>query len=30
MDAGLDLVKLRTLVEVRETGSMTAAAAALG
>src|ERR671932_811895 len=30
MDTGLDLVKLRTLVEVRETGSMTAAAAALG
>src|ERR687890_2316624 len=30
MDAGLDLVRLRTLVEVRETGSMTAAAAALG
>jgi DNA-binding transcriptional LysR family regulator len=30
MDADLDLVKLRTLVEVRSTGSMTAAAAALG
>ncbi|WP_100498595.1 LysR family transcriptional regulator [Geodermatophilus chilensis] len=30
MDAALDLVKLRTLVEIRETGSMTAAAAALG
>ncbi len=30
MDADLDLVKLRTLVEVRATGSMTAAAAALG
>ncbi len=30
MDGDLDLVKLRTLVEVRDTGSMTAAAAALG
>jgi DNA-binding transcriptional LysR family regulator len=30
MDLDLDLVKLRTLVEIRETGSMTAAAAALG
>ena len=30
MDVDLDLVKLRTLVEVRATGSMTAAAAALG
>jgi hypothetical protein len=30
MDADLDLVKLRTLVEIRATGSMTAAAAALG
>lgn len=30
MDMDLDLVKLRTLVEVRATGSMTAAAAALG
>jgi len=30
MDGNLDLVKLRTLVEVRATGSMTAAAAALG
>jgi DNA-binding transcriptional LysR family regulator len=30
MDMELDLVKLRTLVEVRTTGSMTAAAAALG
>jgi DNA-binding transcriptional LysR family regulator len=30
MDMYLDLVKLRTLVEVRATGSMTAAAAALG
>src|ERR687889_315788 len=30
MDVTLDLVKLRTLVEVRDTGSMTAAAAALG
>jgi DNA-binding transcriptional LysR family regulator len=30
MDGDLDLVKLRTLVEVRATGSMTAAAAALG
>ena len=30
MDMDLDLVKLRTLVEVRTTGSMTAAAAALG
>jgi DNA-binding transcriptional LysR family regulator len=30
MDGNLDLVRLRTLVEVRATGSMTAAAAALG
>ena len=30
MDVDLDLVKLRTLVQVRATGSMTAAAAALG
>src|SRR5688500_10160863 len=30
MDLDLDLVKLRTLVEIRETGSMTAAAATLG
>lgn len=30
MDVDLDLVKLRTLVEIRTTGSMTAAAAALG
>jgi DNA-binding transcriptional LysR family regulator len=30
MEADLDLVKLRTLVEVRSTGSMTAAAAVLG
>jgi DNA-binding transcriptional LysR family regulator len=30
MNVGLDLVKLRTLVEVRATGSMTEAAAALG
>jgi DNA-binding transcriptional LysR family regulator len=30
MDVNLDLVKLRTLVEVRATGSMTAAGAALG
>jgi DNA-binding transcriptional LysR family regulator len=30
MELDLDLVKLRTLVEVRATGSMTAAAAALG
>jgi DNA-binding transcriptional LysR family regulator len=30
MDGDLDLVKLRTLVEVRTTGSMTAAATALG
>ncbi|MGR6964086.1 helix-turn-helix domain-containing protein [Geodermatophilus sp. URMC 61] len=30
MDVDLDLVELRTLVEVRATGSMTAAAAALG
>jgi DNA-binding transcriptional LysR family regulator len=30
MDTNLDLVKLRTLVEVRAAGSMTAAAAALG
>ena len=30
MDVDLDLVKLRTLVEIRDTGSMTAAAAALG
>jgi DNA-binding transcriptional LysR family regulator len=30
MDMDLDLVKLRTLVEVRATGSMTAAAAGLG
>ncbi|MCV2490964.1 LysR family transcriptional regulator [Geodermatophilus sp. YIM 151500] len=30
MDVDLDLVKLRTLVEIRATGSMTAAAAALG
>jgi DNA-binding transcriptional LysR family regulator len=30
MDMELDLVKLRTLVQVRATGSMTAAAAALG
>jgi DNA-binding transcriptional LysR family regulator len=30
MDLALDLVKLRTLVEIRSTGSMTAAAAALG
>jgi DNA-binding transcriptional LysR family regulator len=29
-DLGLDLVKLRTLVEIRATGSMTAAATALG
>ncbi len=29
MDAGLDLVELRTLVAVRETGSTTAAAAGL-
>ena len=30
MDVDLDLVKLRTLVEIRATGSMTAAALALG
>ncbi|WP_448608431.1 LysR family transcriptional regulator [Geodermatophilus sp. URMC 60] len=30
MDGDLDLVKLRTLVEIRTSGSMTAAAAALG
>jgi DNA-binding transcriptional LysR family regulator len=30
MDTSLDLVKLRTLVEIRATGSMTAAASALG
>ncbi len=30
MDVDLDLVKLRTLVAIRDTGSMTAAAAALG
>jgi DNA-binding transcriptional LysR family regulator len=30
MDVDLDLVKLRTLAEIRATGSMTAAAAALG
>jgi DNA-binding transcriptional LysR family regulator len=30
MEMELDLIKLRTLVEIRETGSMTAAAAALG
>jgi len=30
MEADLDLVKLRTLITVRETGSMTAAAVALG
>jgi DNA-binding transcriptional LysR family regulator len=30
MDVDLDLVKLRTLVAIRDTGSMTAAAVALG
>src|SRR5215207_6801052 len=30
MDVDFDLVKLRTLVEIRAAGSMTAAAAALG